>query len=43
MQPRRKSGLLVEDRVKGSWHDQRKGDNIVKVTGLLIDYDNESL
>ena len=39
----KKTGLLVEDRVKGSWHDQRKGDNIVKVTGLLIDYDNESL
>jgi hypothetical protein len=39
----KKTGLLVEDHVKGSWHDQRKGDNIVKVTGLLIDYDNESL
>jgi hypothetical protein len=39
----KKTGLLAEDRVKGSWHDQRKGDNIVKVTGLFIDYDNESL
>lgn len=37
------TGLIVPDQVKGSLHDQRKGDNIVAVTGLLIDYDNESL
>ena len=39
----KKTGLLVPDQVKGSLHDQRKGDNIVAVTGLVIDYDNESL
>lgn len=39
----KKTGLFVTDKVKRSLHDQRKGDNIVEVTGLLIDYDNESL
>lgn len=39
----KKTGLIVPDQIKGSLHDQRKGDNIVAVTGLLIDYDNESL
>ena len=39
----KKTGLFVTDQVKGSLRDQRKGDNIVEVTGLLIDYDNESL
>jgi hypothetical protein len=37
------TGLYVEDKTTGSWQDQRRGDNIVEVTGLLIDYDNESL
>ena len=39
----KKTGLIVADQVKGSLHDQRKGDNIVAITGLVIDYDNESL
>src|ERR1039457_6694152 len=38
-----KPGMFVEDRVTRKLEDQRRGDNIVKVTGLLIDYDNESL
>jgi len=39
----KKTGLFVEDRVTRKLEDQRRGDNIVEVTGLLIDYDNESL
>jgi hypothetical protein len=37
------TGLLVEDRTVGSTHDRRVAANIVAVTGLVIDYDNESL
>src|ERR1017187_3248094 len=39
----KKTGMFVEDRVTRKLEDQRRGDTIVKVTGLLIDYDNESL
>jgi hypothetical protein len=37
------TGLIVEDKALGGMRDQRKGDNTTKVTGLLIDYDNDSL
>jgi hypothetical protein len=40
---KKKTGMLVEDKVTGAWLDQRKGANIAEVTGLVIDYDNESL
>ena len=39
----KKTGLFAEDRVTRKLEDQRRGDNIVEVTGLVIDYDNESL
>ena len=37
------TGQIVEDKVMGGTASRRVGENIVEITGLLIDYDNDSL